>query len=449
LPSPGNHLRRIQVVLIAVSPEARAGGRFDVSWFVDCKSGAAVSLKAWVQKGRELGASDVHLEAGAVPVARIRGELLAVGEALPAPYIEQVSQSLLGAEMWEGFAARGSADVSTAVGGVRCRINVYRTIRGIAIAVRLLTPSVSGLRAANLHPDLRRLVDATTGLVVISGPTGSGKSTTLAALIEEVNSSRSRNIITLESPLEYVFSNRRSFIRQREIPTHSPSFEQAIIDALRENPDVLVIGEMRTPEVIRLTLNAAETGHLVLATLHSATCAETLSRICMSFPAEIQSSIRAQLADCLVGVVCQRLEFIESHQLRVPRCEVLLANIAAKGTIRSGQLSQIANVIQAGGDDGMWTFDRYQRWIEQKKDWARAALSAPVGEEHEPVAPVQRASLPKIGAPRPTIRKPAAPKRPATPSPAAGSSGDGPIEISIEEDLDLAELAKQIERRST
>src|SRR5262249_57957673 len=121
--------------------------------------------------------------------------------------------------------------------------------------------------SCNLHPDLRRLTEATTGLVVVCGPTGSGKSTTLAALIEEINASRARNIITLESPLEYIFTNRRSFIRQREIPTHAPTFEQAIIDALRENPDVLVISEMRTPEVMRLTLSAAETGHLVLATL--------------------------------------------------------------------------------------------------------------------------------------------------------------------------------------
>jgi hypothetical protein len=134
----------------------------------------------------------------------------------------------------------------------------------------------------------------------------------------------------------------------------------------------------------------------------------------------------------------------------VPRCEVLLANIAAKGTIRSGQLSQIANVIQAGGDDGMWTFDRYQRWIEQKKDWARAAVSATAGDEHEPAGLAPRAaSLRKPSTPKPNIPKPAAPKRPAAPSAAAGPPGDGPIEISIEEDLDLAELAKQIERRST
>jgi twitching motility protein PilT len=257
------------------------------------------------------------------------------------------------------------------------------------------------LLACNLHPRLAKLVEATSGLVLISGPTGSGKSTTLAALIEEINTSRARHIITLESPVEYLFSNRRSIIRQREIPTHSPSFEQGIVDALRENPDVLVIGEMRTPEVIRSTLNAAETGHLVLATLHSATCAEALSRICMSFPAEIQGSIRAQLADCLVGVVCQRLEFLEAQQLRVPRCEVLFANIAAKGTLRAGQLSQIANVIQAGGEDGMWTFDRYQRWIEQKRDWVRPA------------------------------------------------SRQGRIEISVEEHAELAALTREIEQRSS
>jgi twitching motility protein PilT len=292
---------------------------------------------------------------------------------VPGAFLEQVGQELLGTEAWAQLLARGSADISVAIAGTRCRINLYRTIRGVAIAVRLLTPSVNGLGACNLHPDLRRLTEASTGLVIASGPTGSGKSTTLAALIEEINSSRSKNIITLESPLEYLFSNRHSFVRQREIPTHSPNFEQGIVDSLHENPDVLVIGEMRTPELIRLTLNAAETGHLVFATLHSATCAEALSRICMSFPAEIQGSIRAQLAYCLVGVVCQRLDFLEAYQLLVPRCEVLLATSAAKATIRSGHLSQIASVIQLGGDDGMWSFDRYRHWIEQKHDWTRTS----------------------------------------------------------------------------
>jgi twitching motility protein PilT len=395
-----------------------------------------VSLKEWVQTARKLGASDLHLEGGSPLVVRVGGELRAVGAVIPANHIVQVGKETLGAEAWAQFLERGSADVSLVLGGTRCRVNVFRTIRGLAIAARLLIPAVHDLRTCNLHPDLRRLIEAPTGLVVICGPTGCGKSTTLAALIEELNGSRPRHIITLESPLEYLFTNRRSFIRQREIPTHSPSFEQAIIDALRENPDVLVISEMRTPEVIRLTLNAAETGHLVLATLHSATCAEALSRICMAFPAEIQGSIRAQLADCLVGVVCQRLEFLEGPQLRVPRCEVLLASSGARGAIRSGQFSQLANVIQSGGDDGMWTFDRYQRWLEQQRDWTRAP---PPGAM--PAAPtVDAGAFPTL-----TLKAPSKPAR-APASPAA--SENGPIEISIDEEVDLTELAKRIEQRT-
>jgi twitching motility protein PilT len=391
-------------------------------------------LSALIHKGRELGASDLHLEGGTPLVARIRGELLVVGEPLAAAQITQAGQELLGAEAWSQFMLRGSADVSLAASGMRCRVSLFRTIRGVAIAVRLLSPAVSDLRACNLHPDLRRLLEATTGLIVVSGPTGCGKSTTLAALIEELNGWRARNVITLESPLEYVFSNRRSFIRQREIPTHSPSFEQAIADALRENPDVLVISEMRTPEVIRLTLSAAETGHLVLATMHSANCAEALGRICMSFSPEIQGSIRAQLADCLVGVICQRLDFLPAYQLRVPRCEVLLASTGAKGTIRAGQFSQLTNVIQAGGEEGMWTFERYQRWMEQKSDWVRPPAAAPADEQEA----VKVVSAPKALAPA----KPAAPR----PHPTEHSG-----EITIDEEIDpaeLAELARKIEERS-
>src|SRR5580700_2069630 len=362
-----------------------------------------MSFKDSILRARTAGASDLHLEAGTPVVARVRGQLTPLGEVLTGVQLTEMAKELLTAEDWADFNSRGSADISLVVAGTRCRINFYRTIRGLAMATRLLASSVGDLRACNLHPDLRRLVSAPTGLVIVSGPTGCGKSTTLAALLEEVNVSRAQNIITLESPLEYVYTNRRSFIRQREIPTHSPTFEQAIVDALRENPDVLVVTEMRTPEVIRLTLNAAETGHLVLATMHSSTCAESLSRICMAFPAEIQANIRAQLADCLVGVVCQRLEFLDAHQLRVPRCEVLLASSGAKGAIRSGQFSQIANVIQSGGDDGMWTFDRYQRWMEQQRDWMRAPPPAAVPDEgvvpqalKAPPRPTRAATLPPV-----------------------------------------------------
>ena len=347
-------------------------------------------------------------------------------ELATAAELTRIARELLGEQGWGGFLTRGSADVSLDIGGTRCRINVYRTIRGVALAVRLLTPSIKDLRSCNLHPELHRLTDAATGLVIISGPTGCGKSTTLAALIEEINGSRACNIISLESPLEYIFANRRSFIRQREIPTHSPSFEQAITDALRENPDVLVIGEMRTPEVMRLTLNAAETGHLVLATMHSASCAEALTRICMSFAAEIQGNIRAQLADCLVGVLCQRLEFLSAPQLRVPRCELLLSSSAAKGTIRAGQFGHLVNVIQSGGEEGMWSFDRYQRWMEQQRDWVVAPKVVPASTTL-PAAP-------------PPARIPLGP-------PASVHEVAEETEIVSEDLQDIAELARQLERR--
>ena len=385
----------------------------------------------WIEHAWSLGASDLHLEAGTPLVARVRGDLQTVGGVVPGDTLVQAAQDFLGAEGWAQFKGRGSADLTVALGGVRCRVNFFRTVRGVAVAIRLLAPSVNDVHGCNLHPDFRKLIEATTGLVIISGPTGSGKSTTLAALIEEINATRSRNIVTLESPLEYIFANRRSFIRQREIPTHSPSFEQGIIDALRENPDVLVVSEMRTPEVMRLTLNAAETGHLVLATMHSANCAEALSRLCMSFPSDIQASVRAQLADCLVGFSCQRLEFLSAHRLRVPRCEVLLPSSGAKGTIRAGNFSQIANVLQSGGDEGMWTFDRYQRWMEQVTDWVRPTQTATPRP-----APMQS---------KPTATKPARPM----PAPTSPAPPDDVFEVPAEEMglAELAELAKKVVER--
>jgi twitching motility protein PilT len=400
-------------------------------------------LDQWIEKARSLGGSDLHLETDTPVVARIRGDLQAVGGVVTGERLVQAGQDLLGVEAWAQFKERGSADISVTISGSRCRASFFRTVRGIAVAIRLLAPSIKDLRACNLHPDFRKLIDAATGLVIISGPTGSGKSTTLAALIEEINAARAHNIVTLESPLEYIFANRRSFIRQREIPTHSPSFEQGIIDALRENPDVLVISEMRTPEVMRLTLNAAETGHLVLATMHSANCAEALSRLCMSFPSDIQGSIRAQLADCLVGVSCQRLDFLSAHRLRVPRCEILLPSSGAKGTIRTGNFSQLGNVLQSGGEEGMWTFDRYQRWMEQVSDWVRPAQT-PISrhthtEERKPVFDTS-----------PAIKPAPVQAAPTKPTPARPVMNDEVIDVPSE-DIDLAELAelakKVVERK--
>lgn len=383
-----------------------------------------MSLRDWITTATRLSASDLHVEADTPLVVRVRGQLATIGDPVSAEQVVQVGKELLRERRWSDFLARGSADLSADIAAVRCRINLFRTVRGVAIVVRLLTSSIRTLEACNLHPDLRRFTQAHSGLLVLSGPTGCGKSTTLAALVEEINSLHARNILAIESPIEHLFANRRSFIRQREVPTHSPTYEQAIVDALREDPDVLVIGEMRTPEVMRLTLNAAETGHLVLTTMHSATCAEALYRISMSFPADIQGSIRAQLADCLVGVVCQQLEFIEAHQLLAPRCEVLTASSGAKGTIRAGQFSQIANVLQAGGDDGMWSFDRYERWMQQKRDWAKPSATPPsLPQRRTTDVAAQRA-------PPPSSSRPAA---------------DAAVEISIDDDVDLAEIAKKVD----
>ena len=414
-----------------------------------------MQFQEWIEQAYSLGASDLHLEADTPIVARIRGELQMVGAVVAGPALVQVARELLGEDRWLKFVERGSADMSDSVGGIRVRANFFQTVRGVAIAIRLLAPSVKDLRVCNLHKDFRKLIEAPNGLIIISGPTGSGKSTTLAALIEELNATRARNIVTLESPIEYLFANRQSFIRQREVPTHSPSFEQGIVDALRENPDVLVIGEMRTPEVMRLTLNAAETGHLVLATMHSASCAEALTRLCMSFPSDIQASVRTQLADCLVAVCCQRLDFLGAQRLHVPRCEILLATSGAKGTIRAGNFSQIATVLQSSGEEGMWTFERYQRWMDQVADWVRPPSAAALrtsGDAGMP-RPAPGFRVEKKPSPRPpqaaTLR--ASPAQPSA-KPEARTPGEEVIEVPAEE-MDLAALAelakKVVERKPT
>jgi twitching motility protein PilT len=406
----------------------------------------------WIDQAYALGASDLHLEADTPAIVRIRGDLQTIGGIVAGSTLLQVVQDLLGPERMAQFQERGSADLAESVGGVRCRVNIFHTMRGVAAAIRLLAPGVKDLRACNLHRDFRKFVDASSGLVLICGPTGSGKSTTLAALIEEINATRARHIVTLESPIEYVFANRQSFIRQREVPTHAPSFEQGIMDALRENPDVLVIGEMRTPEAMRLTLNAAETGHLVLATLHSSNCAEALSRVCMSFPADIQPSVRAQLADCLVGVSSQRLDFLPQHHLRVPCCEILMPSSGARGTVRAGNFSQLTSVLQSGGEEGMWTFERYHRWLEQVTDWVQPPL---VPAARNPLrsrgegAMARKAPPGRLPAAAVPGQRPAASARPLKAGSAPAAPADEVIDVPAEEmDLaSLAELAKKVVER--
>jgi twitching motility protein PilT len=328
-----------------------------------------MNLGSLISTARQQGASDLHLEAGLSPAIRVRGSLRTIGEPMPPQTLLAFARDLIGEAHWAQFLERRSADLSRTIGGVRCRINVLQTARGIGFAVRLLAAFQATVERLNLHPDLRKLVTHPHGLILVSGPTGSGKSSTLAALIQEINLTESRHIVTIESPIEYAFRPHRSFIRQREVGRDTPSFEQALLDSMREDPDVLMVGELRDPETMRLTLNASETGHLVLATVHSSTCAEALQRIASAFPAEIQGSVCAQLADCLLAVISQRLIFRSELNMRVPECEVLVATHAVKTFIRKREFFKMSSALETGGEHGMWSFPRYRSWLDQRKNW--------------------------------------------------------------------------------
>ena len=330
-----------------------------------------MTLESLVALAASRQASDLHLEASLRPTLRVHGDLVAVGEPLSFEMLEPMVRQAVGPYSWDDFVARRSFDGSLTLAGVRCRVNAMHTMRGVGLAVRLLpavTPTIEGL---NLHPDLARLVSQRHGLILVSGATGSGKSSTLAALLQEINLNQPRHIITVEQPIEYRVKPVRSFIRQREVGSDTVSFEQALLDALREDPDVILVGEMRDPACMRLTLNAAETGHLVLATLHSATVSEALQRIVLAFPAEIQAGSPAQLADCLRAVICQQLRYRADLSMVVPECEILVSSSASSSIIRQGDFGKLTSVLETSAAEGMFTLDRYRRWLEGRSRWSR------------------------------------------------------------------------------
>jgi twitching motility protein PilT len=339
-----------------------------------------MDLETLVGLAASNGSSDLHLEAGLPAALRIRGTLRTTGDPLPGSLLLEMARKVIGELEWPRFLEQRSYDCSRTIQGVRCRINVLQTARGVGFAVRLLAAFTASVDKLNLHPDLKKLVTASHGLILVSGPTGSGKSSTMAALIEEINQTETRHIVTIESPIEYNFRPRRAYIRQREVGRDTPSFEQALIDALREDPDVLMVGEMREPETMRLTLSASETGHLVMATVHSSTCAEALQRVVSAFPAEIQNSVASQLADCMLAVISQRLRFRPELNIRVPECEILIPTHAVKNFIRNRDFFKITSSLETGAEHGMWTLQRYRTWLDTRKNWYVPGKSADAAE---------------------------------------------------------------------
>lgn len=369
-------------------------------------------LHQLVEAAFAAGASDLHLEPGLPATRRIDGQLRIGAEPLPPAAVKAMAREVSGADGWRRFLEIRSLDLSRSIAGVRCRINVLQSRRGVGLAIRLLTTRVPTLESLNLHPSLRELTELKHGLVLVSGATGSGKSSTIAALVNEINEASARHVVTLEQPVEFWLRSRRSLIRQREVGQDTPSFEQGLLDALREDPDVLVVGEMRRPETMRLTLDAAETGHLVFTTVHSSSCAEAIARVIAAFPAEARSGVRAQLADCLSAVVCQRLVFNKELGIRVPECEILRMGSAARASVRKEALSQLATVLETTAAEGSWTLDRYRRWLASRERFFVPSRKAPgpAADGDEPVD----AGLPALGAPT------------ARPGPAASTAeGDG------------------------
>ncbi len=315
------------------------------------------ALIAVVTRAVAQGASDIHLSPQRPPIVRIDGALQVLDGAPGFDAAALVG----GQDRLEHVRAGGSVDRAFDVFGVgRARVNVYASEEGLCAAVRILRREAPALADLNLPPQLEQLIDLPHGLVVACGPTGCGKSTTLAALVEHALRARAQILVTLEDPIEYLIRPMRASgrVRQREVGTHVRDFATGLRDALREDPDILLIGEMRDPETISLALTAAETGHLVLASLHSRTAPSAVERIIDTYPPERQRQIRIQLADALRAVISQRLVPTADGAGRVPAVELLRVTYGVANLIREGRTAQIVNALQAGGDEGMLILER-------------------------------------------------------------------------------------------
>ncbi|MGB3368346.1 MAG: type IV pilus twitching motility protein PilT [Acidaminobacteraceae bacterium] len=319
-----------------------------------------MNIKGLLELALEYKASDIHFTVGVPPIFRLDGKLIKLEELdrLMPKDTERLANEILEDDMKAVLEEMGEVDFSYSLLGLgRFRVNVFKQRGSYSIALRTVPLTVPTIEELGLPLILKELSDRKRGLILVTGPTGSGKSTTLAAMINHINKTRNCHILTLEDPIEYLHKHDKSIVNQREITHDSKTYANALRASLRQDPDVILIGEMRDLETISTAVTAAETGHLVLSTLHTVGAVSTIDRIIDVFPANQQQQIKVQLASVLQGVVSQQLIKRQDNKGRVAAIEIMIANSAVKNHIREGKTHQIINTLQTGRKDGMITMD--------------------------------------------------------------------------------------------
>src|SRR5262245_12663685 len=322
---------------------------------------STLSIDELLEQCAALGASDLHVTIGSPPVVRVHGKLVAIADAAPldADGTQELLYRILSTEQQKRLEIDRQIDLAHFVPGVaRFRVNVYFQRDALGAAFRQIPQEIKSLEELGLPASLHELTNEPRGLVLVTGPTGSGKSTTLAALIDEINRTRAEHILTIEDPIEFVHRHKRCVVNQREVGSDADSFSSALRGALRQDPDVILLGEMRDLETIGTALTAAETGHLVFATLHTQSAPSTIDRVIDVFPAEQQAQVRMQLSTTLEGVVTQTLMPTADGAGRVPGLEILLPDDACRNLIRQGKVEQIYSVMQTSTTRGMQTMEQ-------------------------------------------------------------------------------------------
>jgi len=308
----------------------------------------------------ERNASDLHLVVGEPPIIRVDSSLVRLEDfsVISQDTMQDLADVMLAESQKQLFAKQLDVDFSYSYkNSVRFRVNIYKQQGGLAIAFRLVPNHIKTLEELNLPPVLRKFTERRQGLVLMVGPTGHGKSTALASLLNEINNSRSDHILTIEDPIEFVFPPKRSIISQREVNLDTPDFSQALRSALREDINVVLVGEMRDLESVGAALTLAETGHLIFATMHTNDAAQSIDRIVDVFPSSQQPQVRSQLASVLVGVTSLRL-LPKIGGGRVPAYEILMANHAVRNVIRDNKIYEILNIIHTSMEEGMIPLDK-------------------------------------------------------------------------------------------